>query len=92
MLAAAPEGIMDKPLHLSSAEIARAFSDPATAAKFPPVLSLELAGELLIVPLGTMRDWRSRGRLAGCSRCVGNNLRIWRDRLLTQFFDGKLDG
>jgi hypothetical protein len=83
---------MDEPLRLSSAEINRAFAEPALAAQFPPVLTLSQASALLAVPLGTLRDWRSRGRMARCSRRVGRSVRVWRDRLIDDFFNGKLNG
>lgn len=77
----------DKNLNLTDQEIAQAFSDPAIAAKFPPILDINLAAELLRVPVGTLRDWRSRGLLCNCSRRVGREIRFFRDRLVKQFFN-----
>ena len=80
----------DKNLGLTDREISRCFSDPAIAAKFPPVMTIAQAAELLVVPLGTVRDWRSRGLLSNCSRRVGREVRFFRDRLISQIFNNGL--
>lgn len=77
----------DRSLRLTDAEIARAFSDPAVAAKFPPIMSLEEAASLFQIPLGTLRDWRSRQLLNGCTRKVGKHVRVWRDRFIQAIFN-----
>jgi|tagenome__1003787_1003787.scaffolds.fasta_scaffold18588280_2 hypothetical protein len=77
----------DKDLNLTDAEIARLFADPETAEKFPPILKLAEAAELLQVPPGTLRDWRSRGLLPGCARKLGREVRFLRDRLIKQVFN-----
>lgn len=80
----------DENLNLSDREIAQFFSDPETAAKFPPVLTMEQAAELLRVPLGTLRDWRSRQLLPGCARKLGREVRFTRDRLIKHVFNNGL--
>jgi excisionase family DNA binding protein len=77
----------DVRLHLSAKEIAAAFSDPHWATRFPPILSVDQAAELLQVPKQTVYDWRSRGLLSGCCRKVGKHLRFFRDRLLLKLFN-----
>lgn len=77
----------DDDLHLTDREISAAFSDPVWVERYPPVLSLEQAAELVQVPLGTLRDWRSRGLLRSCSRRVGKYVRIYRDRFVKQIFN-----
>ena len=74
----------DQNLHLSDREISAWFDDPAIAARFPPILTLDQASDLLNVPVGTLRDWRSRGLLAHCCRRVGREVRFVRNRLLKQ--------
>lgn len=74
----------DRSLELTAKEIAATFSAPEWAGKFPPVLTVDQAAELLQVPKGTLYDWRSRGRLLGCCRKVGKHLRFYRDRLISK--------
>lgn len=57
------------------------------AAKFPPVLTVDLASELLHVPKATIYDWSSRGRLKSCARKAGKHLLIHRDKLLLLVFN-----
>jgi excisionase family DNA binding protein len=67
-------------------ELSGAWSDPLWTSKFPPVLTVNQAAELLQVPKATVYDWSSRGLLKGCSRRMGKHLRFWRDRLLKHVF------
>ena len=77
----------DKSLRLKDQEIAHAFCDPDIAARYGPVLTLEEAAELVRLPLGTMRDWRSRGLLASCAIKTGRHVRLWRDRFIKAVFN-----
>ena len=81
----------DSPLNLTPKEITAAFGHPDAAAKFPPVLSIDQAAELLQVPKATLYDWSSRGLLSGCSRRAGKRRLFWRDRLLHKIFNEGLD-
>lgn len=74
-------------LKLTKGEVAVAFSSPVWAEKYPPILNVAQAAELLSVPKATIYDWSSRGRLSSCSRRVGKHLRIWRDRLIAHIFN-----
>ena len=65
----------DVGLKLSDKEIAAAFSTGEWATKFPPILTLEQASQLLGVPKDTLYGWRSRGLLSDCCRKVGKHLR-----------------
>jgi len=78
---------MDTSLKLTAKEVQIAFSDANWAAKFPPVLSLKQAAELMQVPLQTLYSWRSRGLLKGCSRKLGKYVRVFRDRFILQLFN-----
>ena len=78
-------------LGLTDREIAACFSEPAWAERFPPVLSIERAAALLDVPVGTLRDWRSRGLLRGCCRRAGKRVLFFRDRLLKLIFNEGLN-
>jgi excisionase family DNA binding protein len=78
----------DLPKKISSTEISTAFESPIWAEKFPPILSVDQAAQLLQVPKGTIYDWSSRGRLENCSFPAGRYLRFWRDRLVLQLFNG----
>jgi hypothetical protein len=82
----------DGSLKLTDKEIASAFADPIYAQRFPPVLSVEQASDLLQVPVATLYQWRSRGLLGSCCRRVGKYLRFFRDRLMkTTFNEGLTD-
>lgn len=69
-------------LRLSKQELTDAFSAPHWAEKYPPILSVDQAAELLQIPKSTLYEWRSRGRLKGCGRKVGKHVRFFRDRLI----------
>ena len=71
----------------TDAELASAFSDPELSRRFPLVLNVQQAAELLQVPVATIYDWSSRGLLRGCARKIGKRLRISRDRFLQQAFN-----
>jgi len=77
----------DGSLRLTDKELASAFAEPACAQRFPPVLTVEQAADLLQVPRDTIYQWRSRGLLGSCCRKVGKHLRFFRDRLLKQAFN-----
>jgi hypothetical protein len=72
---------------LTPKEVAVAFADPFWAQRFPPILSVEQAGELISIPTATIYDWASRGRLENCSFRAGKYRRVWRDRFILQFFN-----
>ena len=74
-------------LSLTDAEIAASFADGQWAEQFPPILDVELAAKLAIVPVGTIYDWSSRGLLVNCATKVGKHLRIFRDRFLKTIFN-----
>lgn len=74
-------------LKLTPAELAAPFMNSSWGEKFPPVLTVDEAAELLRVPKSTIYDWSSRGMLRGCARRVGKHLRIFRDRLLQKVFN-----
>lgn len=82
----------DASSHLSPPEITAAFADPATAQKYPPILTTQQAADLIQVPLGTIYDWSSRGLLRGCAKRAGKHLRIFRDRFVGQIFNEGLYG
>jgi excisionase family DNA binding protein len=74
-------------LKLTDKEIAAAFSDSRWADRFPPILNVDQAAELVDVPKNTIYTWSSQGLLRGCSRKVGRHLRFFRDRLVKKIFN-----
>jgi excisionase family DNA binding protein len=79
-------------LQLTPNEIAAAFSDPRWADQFPPILTVDQAAELAVVPKATIYAWSSAGHLRACSRKVGKHLRIFRNRFVERLFnEGILD-
>ena len=60
--------------------------DNWAADKWPPVLTVDQAAELLHVSKSTLYEWHSRGRLKGCCRRRGKHLRFLRNRLIQTFF------
>lgn len=77
---------------LTAKELATAFADPARAAAFPPILTVEQAAALIQVPKQTVYAWSSQGLLKGCARKAGKHLRIFRDRLIMRIFNEGLHG
>jgi excisionase family DNA binding protein len=77
----------DKSLVLSAKEAAETFSDPTLTAKYPPILTVDQAAEMLQVRKQTIYNWSSRGCLKGCSRRIGKHLRILRDKLILHAFN-----
>ncbi len=74
-------------LRLTSDEIVALFASGDWEAKFPPLLSVQQAADLLQVPKKTVYDWSSRGLLKGCCRKVGRHLRIVRSRFIDLMFN-----
>lgn len=69
---------------LTDAELNEAFADPLWAEKFPPILTVDQAAEMLQVHKSTLYQWSSAGRLQGCACRAGKHLRILRNRLIQQ--------
>jgi hypothetical protein len=67
---------------LTRAEIA------TIAEGWPPLLTTGQAAELAGVPVGTIYDWSSAGRLVRCARKRGKRLLIVRDRFIEEIFNG----
>jgi excisionase family DNA binding protein len=83
----------DTNLKLTDREIASTFADPLWAERFPPVMTVKQAAELLQIPVDTIYQWRSRELLKGCCRKIGKHLRFYRDRLVKKVFnEGLFDG
>ena len=74
-------------LKLTDQEIKAAFAAGPWAERFPPLLTITQAAELLQVPKSTLYDWRSRGLLNRCSRRLGKRVLFVRDRLLQCLFN-----
>jgi len=75
-------------LAVDQKDIERAFFDNS-GGRFPPVLNVRQAAELLHVSVNTIYEWSSKGYLGGCCRRRGKRLFIWRDRLVSELFGGK---
>ncbi len=83
---------MDAQPPLTAKDVAAMFADPAWAAKFPPLLTVDEAAQLARVPKQTVYAWSSQGLLKGCSRKVGKHLRILRDKFILKIFNEGLHG
>jgi excisionase family DNA binding protein len=83
---------MDAHSPLTAKDVAAMFADPAWAAKFPPLLTVDEAAQLARVPKQTVYAWSSQGLLKGCSRKVGKHLRILRDKFILKIFNEGLHG
>lgn len=83
---------MDAHSHLTAKDVAAMFADPAEAAKFPSLLTVDEAAQLARVPKQTVYAWSSQGLLKGCSRKVGKHLRILRDKFILKIFNEGLHG
>lgn len=80
----------NKLLNLTGREIATPFKEGLYAEKFPPILTIGQVAELLQIPVGTLRDWRSRGLLDDCCAKAGKHVRFYRDRLVKLIFNDGL--
>jgi hypothetical protein len=74
-------------LGLTAREIASSFAEPGWAVKYPPILSVHQAAQLLQVSPHTIYAWSSQGFLKGCGRRIGKHLRFFRDRLVSKVFN-----
>ncbi len=74
-------------IRLSRDEIQQAFKAPMWSKKYPPILSVEQASELLQVPKHTIYQWSSEDRLRGCAKKAGKRLLFFRDRLIEKIFN-----
>lgn len=61
-------------LKITREELAQAFAAGDWASRYPPILDVDQAAELLRVPKGTLYDWSSQGRLRGCCQRIGKHL------------------
>jgi excisionase family DNA binding protein len=77
---------------LTIKEAAALFTDPLWAEKYPPLLNVEQAADLLKVPRNTIYAWSSQGLLDACKVRAGKHLRLLRDRLIQTLSEGKLHG
>lgn len=77
---------------LTAREVDGLFSDPAWAARFPPVLTVDQAADLARVPKQTVYAWSSQGLLKRCSRRAGRHLRILRNKFIQKLFNEGLHG
>ena len=62
-------------------------SIPQLDERFPPILTLTQAAELLQIPRTTLYDWRKRHWLDTCCRRRGKHIRCLRDRLVQWYFE-----
>ena len=74
-------------LKLTNCELSAPFMESDWGSRFPPVMTVGQAAEMLQVPKSTIYEWSSRGMLHGCARRVGKHLRIFRERLLRHVFN-----
>ena len=76
-------------MNLKQREVIQAFANAPCSERFPPLLTIDQAAELLHVPVATIYAWRSQGGMHRSCRKVGKHLRFFRGRLvLTVFNDG----
>lgn len=83
---------MDAHPQLTAKDVTAMFADPAAAAKYPFLLTVDEAAQLARVPKQTVYGWSSQGLLKGCSRRVGRHLRILRDKFVLKLFNEGLHG
>lgn len=73
---------------LTTDEIRHPF-EGAWGDRYPPVLSVEQASDLLGISVKTLYEWRAKGRLDGTCRKRGKHLFFWRDKIIDIIFNGK---
>lgn len=69
---------------LSDDEISEWFEREPWLRRFPAVLSLPQASDLLQVSTSTLYSWRSEGRLTGVSRKIGKCVRFSRNHHISE--------
>lgn len=69
-------------MKLSTSEVQQSFGH------LPPVLSVQQAAAAIGVPIKTVYEWSSQGRLANCSRRRGKRLLVFRDKFIMEIFNG----
>ncbi|WP_298865608.1 excisionase family DNA-binding protein [uncultured Gimesia sp.] len=74
-------------LKITQEEVTRTFSTGEWAVKYPPILTVDQAAELMCVPKATLYQWNSEGKLTGCVQRVGKHLRLFRDRLILKLMN-----
>lgn len=79
---------MPRPSAISAADVTQAFAAAPWAERFPPVLTIDQACELLQIPRRTLYRWLAEGRFAGATSIHGKHRRFFRDRLVQEFFRG----
>ena len=62
-------------------DLDRAFFENS-GGRFPPVLNIQQAAQLLQVSVKTIYDWSSKGYLKACCRKRGKRLFFWRNQLV----------
>ncbi len=77
------KGPNEHPLGLTKAEIAK------IADGWSHVLSPQQAADMIGAKLKTIYGWSHQERLRGCARRRGKHLLIFRDRFLTEIFNGR---
>lgn len=69
-------------LRISKEEIAATFAAGEWSTRYPPILTVDQAAELLSIPKATLYAWKSQGKLKGCCQKLGKHLRFYRDRFV----------
>ena len=76
-----------KKMKVSKEEVGRMFTSPYWDERFPPVLTIAQAAELLQIPVSTLYQWKSQGKLVGYYQRTGKHLRFFRNRLILRIFN-----
>lgn len=74
-----------KPL-LTAEEIRRPFEGDGGAA-YGPVLDIDEVAELFRKGVGTIREWKAKGRLDGTFVKRGKHILFWRDKVIHAVFN-----
>lgn len=80
---------MPNGIGLRQSEITTALDTDDQRRRFPPILNVEQAAQLLGgVSEKTIYFWCAAGRFDGCFRKRGKHLLFWRDRVIERIFNG----
>lgn len=79
---------MPRPRGISIEEIQAEFSDSATAAAYPPLMTYAQCAQLFQVSVRTLKQWVAEGMFNGATQKIGNHRRFLRNKTIQLFMAG----
>jgi hypothetical protein len=80
---------MPRPRGITTEEIQAEFSDPATAASYPPLMTYAQCAQLFQVSVRTLKQWIAQGKFDGATQKIGKHRRFLRNKTIQLFMAGQ---